>query len=118
MTHVLVVNTCSTITRKSSCPKIVFRTYFIMPFELAAATPIDIPEIVDVAIASFDSDPSFHQLKVNCRTADVVRFCIPRYEQYFKTPGVKYFKIVDTEKGLLIAVETGDSVLYEDDADS
>ena len=72
-----------------------------MPFELAEATLVDIPEIVDVAIDGFDSDPAFHQMKCNCLTSDVAEFCIPGYTRAFETPGVKLFKIVDTENGYL-----------------
>lgn len=70
-----------------------------MTFELAPAVLSDIPEIVDVAIAAFETDPIFGQMKVDCSLADVRTCNIEVYERGFQEPGVRFFKIVDNDTG-------------------
>lgn len=71
----------------------------IMTFELAPAVLSDIPETVDIAIAAFETDPIFGQMKLNCSLADVRTCDIKLYERGFQEPGVRFFKIVDNNTG-------------------
>lgn len=75
-----------------------------MPFEVAPASLSDIPEIVEVAIAGFASEPLFSQMKQDCLTSDLVECLIPAYSRAFETPGVRFFKVVNTENGSVALV--------------
>jgi hypothetical protein len=72
-----------------------------MAFELAPALLSDIPEIVEVAIAAFESDPILGLMRQSCSVSDITDYNIQVYRGAFETPGVKFFKIVDTKNRLV-----------------
>jgi hypothetical protein len=68
-------------------------------FELSPASLSDIPEIVNLSLAAFKPSPIFRLMKQHCLPAEIQARDVQSYTRTFSDPGMRYFKIVDTETG-------------------
>jgi hypothetical protein len=68
-------------------------------FELSPASQSDIPELVAISLAAFKTNPIFRLMKQNCLPTEIQASDVQSYTRTFSDPGVRYFKIVDTETG-------------------
>jgi hypothetical protein len=74
-----------------------------MSFSLLPAEKGDLRELVEIFHEAFATDPEFSIIYQKCDMEEAIKLDVVGYEEEFDTPGRRFFKVVDSENGYVVA---------------